>query len=230
MVTDPGYQSLNARAVSGIYFWRLSTWTNSFRSRGVNCDYDLTAQTMQGRERPAWQTALVALAILFFISEAAYLLAGFGAKSCSDDAVNCRHIASWLYEIFFTHATNEAGMQVFVVKTSFGLPGFNNLFYAILGNGLAEAPGKFLATVAASILVGFLAIWGYLATSAGRGVMVRLLLAIAFAIGWFVFYNNAEASVFRLDFFETVAQRTLEIPVATISLLLVSLFVRPKSS
>jgi hypothetical protein len=185
-----------------------------------------TTQTIPAQPRPAWRTALVALAVLFAISEMAYLLIGLGAKSCSDDAANCRHIVSWFYEIFITHAVNEIQMEEMVVRTSFGLPGFNNLFYVILGNIMFYQPDKFLLSAAASVIVGFLALWGYLATSTGRGAMMKLLLAIIFAIGWFVLYNNAEASVYDVDVFATAMRRAAEIPIAAISLLLVSLLTR----
>ena len=173
--------------------------------------------------------ALVALAALFVLSEALYLSAGMGAKTCIDSLTGCRAITEWLWDIFFMYVENDRGIQVFVVKTSFGLPGFNNIFYLILGDVLTDEPGKFLATVAASILVGFLALWGYLATSAHRGAMMKLLLAVIFAIGWFALYNNAEASVYGVDVFATAMRRASEIPIAAISLLAVSLLTQRSS-
>lgn len=189
-----------------------------------------TAPTMREQQHPAWRTALIALAVLLVLSEAAYLFAGMRAKICIDSLTSCVPINEWLYGIFFMYAESTNGAPAFMVKTSFGLPGFNNIFYIVLGNALMDQPGQFLATVAASLLVGFLALWGYLALGAQRGALMKLLFAAFFAIGWFALYNNAEASIFGADFFVLAGQRYWEIPVAFVSLLLVSLLARRRSA
>lgn len=183
--------------------------------------------TVQARaQRPAWQTALIALAVLLALSEGAYLLLGTIAKGCIAEISACGQVTGPLSTALFANATNENGTQALIVLFSFGLPGFNNLFYLLLGSISISQMGNFLATVAASVLIGFLVLWGYVAAVTGRGILMKLLLAVGFSIGWFALYNNTEASVFGVGLTDLVLSRYLEMPIAAVSLFAVSFFAR----
>lgn len=186
--------------------------------------------TLARNERPIWPTALIALAVLFALSEASYMLLGVLAQRCLDKVSACGQAVGAMSDALFLYATTESGAPSFMVKFSFGLPGFNNLFYTILSGVAIDELGKFMATVAISLLAGFLVIWGFLAAAAGRGIAMKLLLAIAFALGWFALYNKAEASVYGTEFIASISARYLEIPIAAISLLIVSLFARRRGA
>lgn len=174
-------------------------------------------------QRPAWQTALVALAVLLAMSEGAYLLLGAIGKRCLADGAGCGQTTATMSNALFANAAGDGGGQVFTVAFSFGLPGFNNLFYLLFGTIGTGEMGDFLATVAASLLIGFVVLWGHVAAAAGRGIVVTLLLAIGCSLGWFALYNNMEASVFGVSFMELIPLRYLEVPVAAASLFAVSL-------
>lgn len=102
---------------------------------------------------------------------------------------------------------------------AFGLPGLNNLFYTFINPTDPGEMPKFLQTVAISLLVALMMIAGFLATGRGRGMFMKFLLAIAFAVAWFALYNNAEFSIYGGDFWYMVRTRFTEIPIATVALL-----------
>ena len=70
---------------------------------------------------------------------------------------------------------------------------------------------------------------GFLATARGRGVIVKCLLAIAFAAAWFALYNNAEFSIYGGDFWYIVQTRFTEIPIATVALLCLMPWTGPRT-
>lgn len=175
-------------------------------------------------QRPVWQSAIVVLIVLFTLSEAVYLVLGGIAKTCLAPLATC---GPWVTEAsrpLFAYYATESGANMFSNTFSIGLPGFNNIFYLFVAGVLADFLGILLATAAASILIGFLVVWGFLAISAKQGVALRLVLAIGFAIGWFAFYNYTEASVYGADFLPLARMRYLEIPIGAASLFVASFF------
>lgn len=179
-----------------------------------------------GQQRPAWQTALVVLSVLFALSETIYLVLGAIAKTCLAEGATCGAFANALSNALFVNATGQSGTPVLDNTFSIGLPGFNNLFYLLLAGISINDFGPLLATVAASVIIGFLILWGYFATAANRDAMIRLSLAIAFGAGWWVLYNNTEASVYKTEFVALASSRYLEIPIGAISMFLASFFMK----
>ena len=178
--------------------------------------------------RPAWQAALIVLAVLFAVSEIVYLVLGGIAKACLVEGAACGALGMDISNALFVNATDVSGVPVFSNIFAIGLPGFNNLFYLFISGLGIDGMDQLLSTVAASVIIGFLVLWGCFAASARRGVMMRLLLAIVFALGWWVLYNNTEASVYKTDFLTLAFMRYLEIPVGAISLFVASFLVLPR--
>lgn len=184
-----------------------------------------TSSAVPAPQPPAWQSALIVLAVLFALSETVYLVLGGIAKMCLAEGATCGTLAMGISNALFAGGTNESGVPVFSNIFSIGLPGFNNLFYLFIAGFGIDSADQMLSTVAASVIVGFLVVWGYVAMSAKRSTGLRLLLAIAFAIGWWLFYNGVEASVYKAEFVSLISARYLEIPIGTISLFVASFFV-----
>lgn len=177
-----------------------------------------------GLQRPAWQTAVIILAVLFALSETVYLVLGGVARICLAESAACGLLATGISQTLFVNATDVSGVPVFSNIFAIGLPGLNNLFYLFISGLGVDGIGQLLSTVAASVLIGFMITWGYVAASAGRGVMTRLLLASGFAVAWWVLYNNTEASVYTTSFLALASSRYLEIPLGTFSLFVASFF------
>jgi hypothetical protein len=189
-----------------------------------------SAEAMPAEQaRPAWQTALITLAVLFTLSEALYLVLGAMATICLAEGAACGPLAKTISNALFVNATGESGAPVLDSVFSVGLPGFNNLFYIFLAGIGIDYLAPLLATAAASVVIGFVVLWGYFAMTAKRGIAMKLLLAIAFAIGWCVLYNNTEASVYKTEFVGLVSARYLEIPIGAISIFIASFFVQRRS-
>ena len=184
----------------------------------------ISAAELQAAGQPAWQTTLVAFGLLFTLSEATYLILGTIAKRCLAQGATCEPFVNAVGGALFVNATNESGAPMFSNALAIGLPGFNNLFYALVTGIGVDYFGQFLASAAASVIIGVLVLWGYFALTAGRGQAMRLLIAIAFAIAWCLFYNGTEASIFGADFVSLVSTRYLEVPVGAASLFIASLF------
>ena len=188
-------------------------------------------QSISRRQRPIWHAALIVLVALLILSESAYLLAGMGAKGCIDSyripgIGRCEHITAWPSHIFFAYAENAKGIEVFAINTSLGLPGFNTLFYMVLGSVDADMWFPFIMSGLAALLVAFLALWGFLTMSAGRGALMKLLIAGLFAAGWVAFNTVVEASIYSSSFMSMLPTRYFEIAVAFLSLAVVALFAR----
>jgi hypothetical protein len=184
------------------------------------------AGTNEAARRPAWRSALAVFAVLFTLSEGLYLILGSIAKTCLAPGAACGSLATGVSSAIFVNATNESGAPMLSNLISIGLPGFSNLFYLFLAGITIDDYGQLLATVAASVIIGFVVLWGYVAMIAKRGVAMRLVLAVAFAIGWWVLYNNTEASIYKVDFSSIAPSRYLEIPIAAISMFIASFFAR----
>ncbi|MGV3548366.1 hypothetical protein [Rhizobium sp.] len=180
-------------------------------------------------QKPAWMTAVIVLVVLLLLSEVAYVVLGGIAKMCLAEGANCGPLVTGISRSLFTPYDSEGGVKLLSSTFSIGLPGFNNLFYLFVGGVVAEFLVMLLTTTAASLLIGFLIVWGYVVMSGGRNVAIQLLLAVAFAIGWFGFYNYTEASVYGADFLPLAEMRYLEIPIAAASLFVASFFVRQRS-
>ena len=184
----------------------------------------ISAAEVRAARQPAWQTALVALGVLFTLSEAVYLVLGHIAKRCLAEGTACAPLVNSISGALFVNATNESGAPMFSNVLAIGLPGFNNLFYALVAGIGVDYFGQFLASAAASLIIGILILWGYFALAAGRGPATRFLIAIVFAIGWCLFYNGTEASIFGADFISLVSSRYPEVPIGVASLFIASLF------
>jgi hypothetical protein len=189
-------------------------------------DFSSTEPLPAKQARPAWQTAIIVLPVLFTLSEALYLALGATAKTCLAEGAACGPLARTVSNALFVNATGESGASVLDNAFSVGLPGFNNLFYIFLAGIGIDYFLPLLATAAASVIIGFVVLWGYFAMTAKRSVPMKLLLAIAFAIGWCVLYNNTEASVYKTEFVGLVSSRYLEIPIGAICIFIASFFVR----
>lgn len=176
-------------------------------------------------QRPAWQTALIVLTVLFAVSEAVYLVLGSIARTCMAEGAACGPLAAGTSNALFVNAVDPGGGATLMNAFAIGLPGFNNLFYLFISGFGIDTAQQLLSTVAASIIIGFLVLWGYFTTSVNRSAGLRLLLAVGFAIGWWVLYNGTEASVYKSEFLGLIFSRYLEIPVGAVSMFVASFFV-----
>jgi len=185
-----------------------------------------TTPSGQGR-RPTWQVALVALVVLFVISELTYLVVGMVAKAAIAGGATAHDgIPGALANALFIYADSDAGAPVFAIKSYFGLPGFNNLYFLVFGPFDTTKLMPFITSGLAAPLVGMMALFGHLTLTAGRNFAVSVLSAALLAVGWVVLYASAEASMYGDDLWSNFSLHYLEIPVAFVSLLAVSLVIR----
>lgn len=189
-----------------------------------------TMQATSSSERPIWQVALIALAILLVISELACLLSGMAAKNVIDSGATAHDgLSGALSNAHFMYAASDNGPPVFTMKGFYCLPGFNSLYYIVLGPLDSTTLVPFITSGAVALLIGFLALLCHLSICANRGFLFKLMLAIPFAIGWVVLYTQAESSIYGGTFGSNMPTHHLEVPVAFISLLMVSLSVRRRT-
>jgi hypothetical protein len=178
-----------------------------------------TGPVQRGDTPSLTRTALVALLILGSLSEALYLGLGLIATRCLTEGGGCHVALDILSRALFIAGVAEDGTPRIYNAYSFGLPGFNNLFYTWLSPVSATEQTKFAETVAVSLVAGFMAIAGFLATARGRSGVAKFGLAILFGIAWFLLYNLAEFSIFKADALLMLPSRAPEVPIATLALL-----------
>lgn len=173
--------------------------------------------------RRVWHVALVALVVLFVISELSYLAIAAIAKAVIDGGATAHDgVLGALSNGFFTYGTSESGSQVFTLKSLFGLPGFNNLYFLVFGPFDMSRLIPFITSGLAAPLVALLSLSGHLWMSLCRGVAITLFSALLFAVAWVVLYTGAEASMYSGDVWSELSMHFLEMPVAFVSLLAVS--------
>jgi hypothetical protein len=210
---------------------RLST-TGGHRDRDriVEANLDM-GNPSTAQQRPVWQVALIALTVLFVLSEAGFLLIAMVARSVIDGGATAHDgLLAALSNAFFVYGENASGAPVFMAKGFFLLPGFNSLYYLTFGLVEPVQTVPFITSGLAAVLIAMFALVAYLTLSAGRGVALKLLLALVVAVGWVVLYTAAEASMFANAFWTNINEHWLEIPAALISLLLVSAFTHRTSA
>jgi hypothetical protein len=177
--------------------------------------------------RSVWPVALVALAVLFVMSEVTYLAVATLAKANIDGGGTALDgVLGALSNSLFVYGEDDAARPVLMLKSFFGLPGFNTLYFLVFWPLDMIRPMPFITSGLAAPLVGFLAIFGHLSMSAGHGGVVRLVSAVVFAVGWVVLYTAAEASMYGDGFWTEFPLHVLEIPTTFASLLAASLIAR----
>jgi len=195
-------------------------------------DSDGTSTTPVSGEsgRPAWLVSMIALAILFALSELTYLVIATISK-LSIDSGSTAHDGFFgaLSNGFFMYGESDRGTRMLMLKTFFGLPGFNNLFFLLFWPLEAIRPIPFLTSGLAAPLVGMIAVFSHITLTAGRGMVLCALSALLFSVVWVVVYTAAEASIYEDTFWSQFPQHFLEMPVAFLSLLGVSLVLRRRA-
>lgn len=170
-------------------------------------------------------TALVALAVLGVLSEAAYLTLAAAPYYCVADGRFCDTFLADVARPLFDAVKAEDGRVNAYNIFAFGLPGLNNIYFLLFTVIEPAMMWKFGQTVVIAYLVGFMAIFGFLHMAAGRGLFIRLLLAMVFAVIWFALYTGAELSLFGGEFAGVFQMRYFEIVTTTLTLFITSFFV-----
>ena len=182
-------------------------------------------QSVMRTQNSLWSLSLIILAVLAAISEGVYLGLGSVAYACAANERLCNTpMGAIARPLFETSVIPGRGTYLYSLY-SIGLPGLNNLFYLFYGYFDAGNQVRFVETIAISLLVGWLSIFVFLSASRGRGLVLRLILAFACAVGWFVLYNAAELSIFGGSFSTIVPVRAIEIAITTVCLMIASLVV-----
>ena len=180
--------------------------------------------------RPTWLVSVIALAILFALSELTYLVIATISKLSIDSGSTAHNgFIGALSNGFFTYGQSHSGTPMLMLKTFFGLPGFNNLFFLLFWPLEAIRPIPFVTSGLAAPLVGMLAVFCHITLTAGRGWVLRVLSALLFSVVWVLVYTAAEASIYEDTFWSLFPQHFLEMPVAFLGLLGVSFVLRRRA-